>query len=58
MTDFGPLLENPKMVLLGAAGQFGIFADAAAGAAAGFHGRGSGVDRHHRRGGRTDLRFT
>ena len=25
MTDFGPLQENPKMVLLGAAGQFGIF---------------------------------
>ena len=25
MTDFGPLLANPKMVLLGAAGQFGIF---------------------------------
>lgn len=25
MTDFGPLLENPKMVLLGAAGQLGIF---------------------------------
>lgn len=25
LTDFGPLLENPKMVLLGAAGQFGIF---------------------------------
>ncbi|MDR2620017.1 MAG: sodium ion-translocating decarboxylase subunit beta [Propionibacteriaceae bacterium] len=25
MTDFGPLLENPKMVLLGAAGQAGIF---------------------------------
>ncbi len=25
MTDFGPLLENPKMALLGAAGQFGIF---------------------------------
>lgn len=25
MTDFGPLLENPKMVLVGAAGQFGIF---------------------------------
>jgi carboxybiotin decarboxylase len=25
MTDFGPLMENPKMVLLGAAGQFGIF---------------------------------
>jgi oxaloacetate decarboxylase beta subunit len=25
MTDFRPLLENPRMVVLGAAGQFGIF---------------------------------
>lgn len=25
MTDFGPLLADPKMALLGAAGQFGIF---------------------------------
>ncbi|MHB1132199.1 MAG: sodium ion-translocating decarboxylase subunit beta [Chloroflexota bacterium] len=25
MTDFGPLLENPRLVLLGAAAQFGIF---------------------------------
>jgi oxaloacetate decarboxylase beta subunit len=25
MTDFGPLLENPQMALLGAAGQIGIF---------------------------------
>ena len=25
MTDFGPLLENPKIFLLGVAGQFGIF---------------------------------
>lgn len=25
MTDFGPLLENPKMALLGAAGQLGIY---------------------------------
>jgi sodium ion-translocating decarboxylase beta subunit len=25
LTDFGPLLESPKFVLLGAAGQFGIF---------------------------------
>lgn len=25
MTDFGPLLENPKMALLGAAGHIGIF---------------------------------
>ncbi|MFN2221188.1 MAG: sodium ion-translocating decarboxylase subunit beta, partial [Candidatus Promineifilaceae bacterium] len=25
MTDFGPLLENPKIALLGAAGQLGIY---------------------------------
>ncbi len=25
LTDFGPLIENPRLVLLGAAGQFGIF---------------------------------
>jgi sodium ion-translocating decarboxylase beta subunit len=25
MTDFGPLLENPRLVLMGAAGQVGIF---------------------------------
>jgi oxaloacetate decarboxylase beta subunit len=25
MTDFGPLLENPKIFMLGAAGQFGMF---------------------------------
>ena len=25
MTDFGPLLENPHLALMGAAGQFGIF---------------------------------
>ncbi|NLI82975.1 MAG: sodium ion-translocating decarboxylase subunit beta [Deltaproteobacteria bacterium] len=25
MTDFSPLLENPRIILLGAAGQFGIF---------------------------------
>lgn len=25
MADFGPLLENPRLLLLGAAGQFGIF---------------------------------
>ena len=25
MTDFGPLLENPRLLLLGGAGQFGIF---------------------------------
>ena len=26
LTDFGPLLSNPKTILLGAAAQFGIFA--------------------------------
>ena len=26
MTDFGPLIANPKSILLGAAAQFGIFA--------------------------------
>lgn len=26
MTDFGPLLANPRTLLLGAAAQFGIFA--------------------------------
>ena len=36
MTDFGPLLENPKIFLLGAAGQFGIFLTLILGLAIGF----------------------
>ena len=36
LTDFGPLLENPRMVLLGAAGQFGIFVTLLAALAFGF----------------------
>ena len=36
LTDFGPLLENPRMVLLGAAGQFGIFLTLLAALALGF----------------------
>ena len=36
MTDFGPLLENPKMVLLGAAAQFGIFGTLLVAVALGF----------------------
>jgi sodium ion-translocating decarboxylase beta subunit len=36
LTDFGPLLENPRMVLLGAAGQFGIFLTLLAALAFGF----------------------
>jgi oxaloacetate decarboxylase beta subunit len=36
MTDFGPLLANPKSLLLGAAAQFGIFATYLAATALGF----------------------
>jgi oxaloacetate decarboxylase beta subunit len=36
LTDFGPLLENSRMVLLGAAGQFGIFCTLIAALAFGF----------------------
>jgi oxaloacetate decarboxylase beta subunit len=36
LTDFGPLLENPRLVLIGAAGQFGIFVTLIAALALGF----------------------
>lgn len=36
MTDFGPLIANPKSLLLGAAAQVGIFATYAAAVASGF----------------------
>ena len=36
MTDFGPLIANPKSVLLGAAAQFGIFATFLGASAMGF----------------------
>jgi Na+-transporting methylmalonyl-CoA/oxaloacetate decarboxylase beta subunit len=49
LTDFGPLLENPRLVLLGAAGQFGIFPDAAAGAGLRLQPQRGGLHRHHRR---------
>ena len=55
LTDFGPLLENPKFVLLGAAGQFGHFHDADFRPPARLHAAGSRIDRHHRRHRRTDL---
>lgn len=38
MTDFGPLIANPKSVLLGAAAQFGIFATFIGAIAFGFTG--------------------
>ncbi len=37
MTDFGPLLENPRMALLGAAGQIGIFGTLLLALAVGFN---------------------
>ena len=36
MTDFSPLLANPKSLLLGAAAQFGIFITFAGAASSGF----------------------
>ncbi len=36
LTDFGPLIANPRMLLLGAAAQFGIFATFLGAAALGF----------------------
>ncbi len=37
MTDFGPLLANPKTLMLGAAAQFGVFAALASALALGFN---------------------
>jgi len=55
MTDFGPLLANPKTLLLGAAAQFGIFwhgfgcgSDGLAGYS-GLHHHGGGSDWYYRR---------
>lgn len=41
MTDFGPLIANPKSVLLGAAAQFGIFATFIGASLLGFTGQES-----------------
>lgn len=43
MTDFGPLIANPKSVLLGAAAQFGIFITFLGALALGFTGPESGA---------------
>jgi oxaloacetate decarboxylase beta subunit len=37
MTDFGPLLQNPRILLLGGAGQFGIFLTLLLALALGYH---------------------
>ena len=55
MIDFGPLLANPKLLLFGAAAQFGIFFTLSMASLLGFDAAGRGLHRHHRRGGRPDL---
>ena len=53
MTDFGPLIANPKSFLLGAAAQIGIFVTFLGAYAIGFSPEQSRFDRHHRRCGRS-----
>ena len=52
MTDFGPLISNPKSLLLGAAAQLGIFTTYHGRAPSGLHAAAGGLYRHHRRRGR------
>ena len=54
MTDFGPLIANPKSFLLGAAAQIGIFATFLGAYAPRFHTRAGRFDRYHRRRRRPD----
>ncbi len=48
MTDFGPLIANPKSFLLGAAAQFGIFAAYFGAICTGLQRQGSCSHFHHR----------
>ncbi len=62
MTDFGPLLANPRTLLLGAAAQFGIFATTVLGHDAELlrlflHPAAGGGHRHYRRRGHLRRRF-
>ena len=60
MTDFGPMIANPKTLLLGAAAQFGIFASLLGALALNivpgleFSLKGCRRHRHYRRRGRAD----
>jgi len=54
MIDFSPLLSQPKMVLLGAAGQIGIYGTLLAGRPARLSAEPGGLDRRHRRHRRAD----
>ena len=49
MTDFGPLLSNPKSLLLGAAAQLGVFVAYIGAVILGFTGNQACLHRHHRR---------
>ncbi len=49
MIDFSPLLSQPRMVLLGAAGQFGIFGTLILATLLGFPAQRGGIDRRDRR---------
>ena len=48
MTDFGPLIANPKSFLLGAAAQFGIFAAYFGAIALGFNDQSSSSNFNYR----------
>ena len=54
MTDFGPLIANPKSLLLGAAAQLGVFVAFFGAILLGFTGPQAASHRHHRRRGRPD----
>ena len=49
MIDFSPLLSQPKMALLGAAGQFGIYRNVDPGDPDWFPAKPGCLDRNHRR---------
>ena len=55
MTDFGPLLERPYTVILGAAAQFGIFGTLLMAHPPRVQHQPGGLHRHHRLRRRTDL---
>ena len=48
MTDFGPLIANPKSFLLGAAAQLGIYVAYFLAIFLGFNGKAAASDLHHR----------
>ncbi len=54
MTDFGPLIANPKSLLLGAAAQLGIFITFIGALLLGFNEAAAFFDSDYRRSGRTD----